>query len=194
VREAVALTIRSESPGVDQERLVRPSRWMASSSSGARTMACRRCCELPYRRRRPAATDDECNQLLTHFGFSTALGHLDQAIEAHTRGDLGWQPMARFGPSSRSVFDENRPSHLSSRLCCRRKLREPSRIARGTRLLVEAAERVDQRPAKNYVNGLFKMLQQRARTRPLGRRPQYVSSPRRVGHCRTFLRRLRNGS
>ncbi len=31
--------------------------------------------------------DDEVHLLLKHFGFSTALSHLDQAVEAHTRGD-----------------------------------------------------------------------------------------------------------
>jgi hypothetical protein len=33
------------------------------------------------------ATDDEVHQLLKHFQFHTPLGHLGQAIEAHTRGD-----------------------------------------------------------------------------------------------------------
>ncbi|MCP3468269.1 hypothetical protein [Bradyrhizobium sp. CCGUVB23] len=32
-------------------------------------------------------TDDEVHRLLKSFGFATPLGHLDQAIEAHTRGD-----------------------------------------------------------------------------------------------------------
>jgi hypothetical protein len=32
-------------------------------------------------------TDDEVHQLLKSFQFMTPLGHLDQAIEAHTRGD-----------------------------------------------------------------------------------------------------------
>lgn len=33
------------------------------------------------------ATDDEVRSLLKHFQFSVAHGHLDQAIEAHTRGE-----------------------------------------------------------------------------------------------------------
>jgi len=33
------------------------------------------------------AADDEVHLLLKHFGFMTSLGHLDQAVEAHTRGD-----------------------------------------------------------------------------------------------------------
>lgn len=33
------------------------------------------------------AGDDQVHQLLKHFAFSTALGHFDQAIDAHTRGD-----------------------------------------------------------------------------------------------------------
>ena len=32
-------------------------------------------------------TDDEVHELLKHFRLTTPLGHLDQAIEAHTRGD-----------------------------------------------------------------------------------------------------------
>jgi hypothetical protein len=32
-------------------------------------------------------TDDEVHQLLKGFQFTTPLGHLDQAVEAHTRGD-----------------------------------------------------------------------------------------------------------
>ena len=32
-------------------------------------------------------TDDEIHELLKQFQFATPLGHLDQAIEAHTRGD-----------------------------------------------------------------------------------------------------------
>jgi hypothetical protein len=32
-------------------------------------------------------TDDEVHQLLKSFQFTTPLGHLDQAVEAHTRGD-----------------------------------------------------------------------------------------------------------
>jgi hypothetical protein len=34
-----------------------------------------------------SATDDEVHQILKAYAFVTPLGHLDQAIEAHTRGD-----------------------------------------------------------------------------------------------------------
>lgn len=33
------------------------------------------------------AADDEVHLLLNHFAFTTSLSHLDQAVEAHTRGD-----------------------------------------------------------------------------------------------------------
>ena len=33
------------------------------------------------------AADDEVHQILKHFNFVVLMGHLDQAIEAHTRGD-----------------------------------------------------------------------------------------------------------
>jgi hypothetical protein len=33
------------------------------------------------------AIDDELRRLFRHFGFAVPFGHLEQAIEAHTRGD-----------------------------------------------------------------------------------------------------------
>lgn len=41
---------------------------------------------LPSEMDLPAA-DDEVHQLLKHFGFLQSMGHLDQAIQAHTTGD-----------------------------------------------------------------------------------------------------------
>ena len=51
------------------------------------------------------AADDEVHALLTHFGFAIPMGHLDQGIAAHARGD--WAAAnAQFRPFIESLFDE----------------------------------------------------------------------------------------
>ncbi|WP_457322993.1 hypothetical protein [Roseateles sp. P5_E11] len=88
VREAVALMVNLDSPWPEQKRLLRALAldgfvvdWKDDSSNSPLLRAA-----LPDELDLPAA-DDEVHELLKHFGFRTALGHLDQAIEAHTRGD-----------------------------------------------------------------------------------------------------------
>jgi hypothetical protein len=50
-------------------------------------------------------TDDEVHALLHAYGFDVPQGHLDQAIDAHTRGD--WAAAnAQFRPFIESLFDE----------------------------------------------------------------------------------------
>lgn len=50
-------------------------------------------------------TDEEVHRLPTHFGFNTVLGHFDQAIEAHPRGD--WAAVnVRTRTFIESLFDE----------------------------------------------------------------------------------------
>ena len=50
-------------------------------------------------------TDDEVRSLLRHFQFGTALGHLEQAIEAHTRGE--WAAAnAQFRTFLEGLFDD----------------------------------------------------------------------------------------
>ena len=101
-------------------------------------------------------TDDEVHQLLKSFGFTTPLGHLDQAIEAHTRGD--WAACnSQLRTSLESLFDDIarnvRPQEAGQR---------PSSENRRA-LLAEigflATDRNEwTQDGKNYVNGLFKML------------------------------------
>jgi hypothetical protein len=51
------------------------------------------------------AADDEVHSLFDHFGFSTAKGHLDQAVAAHVRGE--WAAAnAQFRPCIESLLDE----------------------------------------------------------------------------------------
>jgi hypothetical protein len=51
------------------------------------------------------AADDEVHALLNRFGFATPMGHLDQGIAAHARGD--WAAAnAQFRPFIESLLDE----------------------------------------------------------------------------------------
>jgi hypothetical protein len=101
------------------------------------------------------ATDDEVHQLLDHFGFSLPKGHLDQAIEAHTRGD--W---AAANSQSRtfleSLFDAiafnidavGAPQGSS----------ENRRQWLATQQFLSIARNEWSTDGKSYINGLFKML------------------------------------
>ncbi|MER2537480.1 MAG: hypothetical protein ABTQ31_20210 [Rhizobiaceae bacterium] len=101
-------------------------------------------------------TDDEVHQLLKSFGFTTPLGHLDQSVEAHTRGD--WAACnSQLRTFLESLFDDIarnvRPQEAAHR---------PSSENRRA-LLAEigflATDRNEwTQDGKNYVNGLFKML------------------------------------
>ena len=101
-------------------------------------------------------TDDEVHQLLKHFGFATPLGHLDQAIEAHTRGD--WAACnSQLRTFLESLYDE---------IAYRVKPAEAPQLASSEnrrRLLADIgflsmARKELSEDGKNYVNGLFKML------------------------------------
>lgn len=101
-------------------------------------------------------TGDEVHQLLKRFSFGTPLGHLDQAIEAHTRGD--WAACnGQLRTFIESLFDDIarnlRPAESATR---------PSSENRRA-LLAEvgffATDRNEwTQDGKNYINGLFKML------------------------------------
>lgn len=101
-------------------------------------------------------TDDEVHHLLKHFRFSTPLGHLDQAIDAHARGD--WAACnSQLRTFLESLLDgiarDVRP-HEAAQL--------PSSENRRA-LLADAGflatDRNEWTPdGKNYLNGLFKML------------------------------------
>jgi hypothetical protein len=101
-------------------------------------------------------TDDEVHELLKHFRFTTPLGHFDQAIDAHTRGD--WAAAnSQLRTFLESLFDDVarnvRPQEAGQR---------PTSENRRA-LLAEvgflAADRNEwTSDGKNYINGLFKML------------------------------------
>ncbi|MCX5538124.1 hypothetical protein M3A49_01195 [Paraburkholderia sp. CNPSo 3076] len=136
-------------------------------------------------------TDDEVHQLLNHYGFIESKGHLDQAIEAHTRGDWAaansqtrtfmeslFDAIARNiddGPGSEGT-SENRRAMLAKREF----------------LSVQRNEWAGD--GKGYINGLFKMLHTE------GSHPGLSDEDRSTFRlhlalvtARTFLRRLKNG-
>lgn len=101
-------------------------------------------------------TDNEVHELLKGFRFTTPRGHLDQAVEAHTRGD--WAAAnGQLRTFLESLFDDIarnvRPQEAG--------LRPTSENRRA--LLAEAGFLAADRnewtsDGKNYINGLFKML------------------------------------
>lgn len=101
-------------------------------------------------------TDDEVHELLKQFQFATPLGHLDQAIEAHTRGD--WAAAnGQLRTFLESLFDDIarnvRPQEAAQR---------PSSENRRALLADVGFLATDRNEwtadGKNYINGLFKML------------------------------------
>lgn len=103
-------------------------------------------------------TDDEVRNLLKHFQFGVAASHLEQAIEAHTRGD--WAAAnAQLRTFLEGLFDDIarqvdvvRADPLPTSENRRAMLAEP-----GIGFL--AVDRNEWTPeGKNYINGLFKML------------------------------------
>lgn len=137
-------------------------------------------------------TDDEVHQLLKSFGFATPLGHLDQAIEAHTRGD--WAACnGQLRTFIESLFDDIarnvRPHEAAQR---------PSSENRRA-LLAEigflATDRNEwTQDGKNYINGLFKMLHTEGSHAGLSDDDHSTFRLHVVlVTARTFLRRLANG-
>lgn len=102
------------------------------------------------------AVDDEVHQLLKHFGFSEPLGHLDQGIEAHARGD--WAAAnAQFRTFLEGLFDDiARQCEGADKTAA---LTSENRRQRLAQIGFLAEDRNEWTPdGKNYINGLFKML------------------------------------
>ena len=102
------------------------------------------------------ATDDEVHHLLRHFGFTTPLGHLDQAIDAHTRGD--WAACnAQLRSFLEGLFDD-----IARYAYGQRAAQLPTSDSRRTLLgnegFLDPGRGEWSGDGKNYVNGLFKML------------------------------------
>ena len=102
-----------------------------------------------------AETDDEVHQLLTAHGFETSRGHLDQALNAHVRGD--WAAAnAQLRTFMEGLLDDIagtwRPTEATG-------LTSENRRALLGRTGFFSTERKEWTgDGKNYINGLFKML------------------------------------
>lgn len=156
VREAVALTIRSDNPVPLQQRLIRALaldgfviEWNEYGDPAVLRAALPQDIDLP-------ATDDELHHLLKHFGFTTALGHLDQAIEAHTRGD--WAAAnSQTRTFTESLFEQI-AHHIDPAEAAAAGSAENRRAWLAERGFLSKARNEWTNDGKNYVNGLFKML------------------------------------
>ncbi len=194
VREAVALTLTSPYARQEkQDRLVRALaldgfviQWNGNPGMG----------EVPILRAALPdevdlpATDDEVHQLLNHFGFAVSKGHLDQAIEAHTRGD--WAAAnSQTRTFMESLFD-GIASHIDSAAAAAGSSENRRAMLARSGFLSEPRNEWTQ-DGKNYINGLFKMLHTE------GSHPGLSDEDRSTFRlhlalvtARTFLRRLRN--
>lgn len=159
VREAVDV-LAQQSANVEQERFLRGLSldgyviaWHENASTPQLRTALPSAMDLP-------AADDEVHQLLRHFGFHTTLGHLDQAIDAHTRGD--WAAAnsqirtfleSLIGDIALNIamrFTPQAAAALTSAENCRAWLMQQQFLS---------SLRNEWTPdGKNYLNGLFKML------------------------------------
>ncbi|HCE6774739.1 hypothetical protein AO961_32535 [Pseudomonas aeruginosa] len=102
------------------------------------------------------AIDDELHQLLKRLGFSTALGHLNQAIDAHTRGD--WAA----ANSQIRTFLEGLLTDIALHIRSQEAADLPSAENRRALLadvgFLSKARNEWTADGKNFINGLFKML------------------------------------
>ena len=99
--------------------------------------------------------DDEVHQLLALHGFATACGHLDQALNAHVRGD--WAAAnAQLRTFMEDLLDEIAGSLQPDEA---KRLTSENRRALLAKIGFLSKERKEWTPdGKNYVNGMFKML------------------------------------
>lgn len=100
------------------------------------------------------ATDDEVHELLKKFGFVTALGHLDQAIKAHARGD--W---AACNSQLRSFFEAlfnaiaEKLNPVIAKQTSANKRTELENLG-----FFKTSWGEHSNDGKNFINGLFKVL------------------------------------
>jgi len=137
-------------------------------------------------------TGDEVHELLKGFRFVTPLGHLDQAVEAHTRGD--WAACnAQLRTFLEGLFDDIahnvRPTEAAA---------SPTSENRRALLASVGFLATDRnewtQDGKNYVNGLFKMLHTQGSHPGLSDEDHSTFRLHVVlVTARTFLRRLANG-
>lgn len=155
VREAVGVTVQQYAK-TEQERFLRGlalDGYVVSWDESARTPLLR--AALPGEVDLPAA-DDEVHQLLKQFGFTVPLGHLDQAIDAHTRGD--W---AAANSQIRTFLEgllSDIASHIDPQKATALASSENRRAWLAERGFLSSSRNEWTSDGKNYLNGLFKML------------------------------------
>jgi hypothetical protein len=155
VREAVGATI-AQYTKAEQERLLRGlafDGYVVSWDEDTRTPLLR--VALPGEVDLPTA-DDEVHQLLKQFGFTVPLGHLDQAIDAHTRGD--W---AAANSQIRTFLEgllSDIASHINPQKAAELPSSENRRAWLAERGFLSTNRNEWTNDGKNYLNGLFKML------------------------------------
>lgn len=155
VREAVRV-IMPQYAKAEQERFLRGlalDGYIVSLGEDARTPLLR--AALPGEVDLPAA-DDEVHQLLKHFGFNVPLGHLGQAIDAHTRGD--W---AAANSQIRTFLEgllSDIVSHIDPQKSAELTSSENRRAWLAARGFLSSKRNEWTNDGKNYLNGLFKML------------------------------------
>lgn len=191
VREAVGVTVPQYAKA-EQERFLRGlalDGYVVSWGEDARKPLLR--AALPGEVDLPVA-DDEVHQLLKQFGFNVPLGHLDQAIDAHTRGD--WAAansqirtfLEGLLSDIASHIDPQKSAELTSSENCRAWLAE--------RGFLSSKRNEWTNDGKNYLNGLFKMLHSDG-SHPGLSDEDHSTFRLHLGLItgRTFLRRLSNG-
>ncbi len=155
VREAVGVAVPQYAK-TEQERFLRGlalDGYVVSWDEDARTPLLR--AALPGEVDLPAA-DDEVHQLLKQFGFNVPLGHLDQAIDAHTRGD--W---AAANSQIRTFLEgllSDIASHIDPQKAAALASSENRRAWLAERGFLSSSRNEWTSDGKNYLNGLFKML------------------------------------
>jgi len=155
VREAVQVTARQHETST-QGRFLRGlalDGYVVSWDEDSREPLLR--AALPGEVDLPAA-DDEVHQLLKQFGFRVPLGHLDQAIDAHTRGD--W---AAANSQIRSFLEgllDDIALHIDSQEAAGLASSENRRAWLTERGFLSTNRNEWTNDGKNYLNGLFKML------------------------------------
>jgi len=155
VREAVGVTVPQHAKA-EQERFLRGlalDGYVVSWEEDTRTPLLRKA--LPNEVYLPTA-DDEVHQLLKQFGFNVSLGHLDQAIDAHTRGD--W---AAANSQMRTFLEgllSDIASHIDPQKSAELTSSENRRALLATRGFLSRDRNEWTNDGKGYLNGLFKML------------------------------------
>jgi len=155
VREAVGATV-PQYANAKQERFLRGlalDGYVVSWDEETRTPLLR--AALPSEVALPA-TDDEVHQLLKQLGFTVSLGHLDQAIDAHTRGD--W---AAANSQIRTFLEgllSDIASHIDPQKSAELSSSENRRAWLAERGFLSKSRNEWTVDGKNYLNGLFKML------------------------------------